>query len=151
MNFKLRQIILDNSFLPTLVPFSRIQSLEVGGGLLKSCFVKFQKLLWKTTVMDTFVYVYVCVCVFIFFHRKDLFRQQRCLGHTSGYGSTILSSDYYSQCFCQIPLSPFLKMSYITSKDETPASWKTEEKTIWYIAPAKRWYIQLTPGYSNTV
>ena len=31
--------------------------------------------------------------------------------------------------FCQVPSSPFLKMSYFTSKDETPTTDKLERKS----------------------
>ena len=64
--------------------------------------------------------VSVCVCVFMIFHRKGFFCLQWCLGHTWEYRSMILCCEYYSRCFCQVPSSPFPKMSYFTSKDETP-------------------------------
>ena len=66
-----------------------------------------------------------CVCVFVFldFHRKGFLPlQQWCLQYTWLYKSTILWCEYYSRCFCQVSLSPFLNMSYLTSKDESPAS-----------------------------
>ena len=44
------------------------------------------------------------------------------------YRSTNMCCEYYSRCFCQVPSSPFLKMSYFTSKDETPPADKLEIK-----------------------
>ena len=59
--------------------------------------------------------VRVRVCVFILFHCNSFFRRQRYLGHTWGYGSTILCCEYFSRCFCQVPSSSILKKSYFTS------------------------------------
>ena len=98
------------------------------------------------------VYVCVCVCVcvcvyvcvFILFHRKGFFRLQRCLGHTWGYGSTILCCKYFSRSFCQAPSCTFLEISYFISKDKTPARQENGEKTPWYIGNLQKediyWY-----------
>ena len=55
--------------------------------------------------------------------------------------------EYHSRCFCQIPSSTFLKMSYIFSKDpqRRKLQWaQTGEKTAWYMVPQKYiyWYSQ---------
>ena len=81
------------------------------------------------------------VCVFILFHPKDSFSLQRCQGHTWGYESTILCCEYYSRCFCQVPSSPFLKVSYFTSKEESPAPDKLERKQYAMLQPVKGLYI----------
>ena len=74
------------------------------------------------------VRVCVCVCVFILFHREGLFRLQDVWDILEGHISTMLCCEYHSRCFCQVPLSPYLKISYFTSKDETPARPQTGEK-----------------------
>ena len=75
------------------------------------------------------VCVYVCVCMFILFHQL--------------ISSGCMTSVTYMRCseqrsfvvsitrgFCQVPSSPFLSLSYFTSKDEN-CSWQyTGEKTI---------------------
>ena len=42
--------------------------------------------------------------------------------------------EYHTRCLCQVPSSPFLKMIYFTSKNETPACQQLEEKQcdIWF-------------------
>ena len=65
---------------------------------------------------------------FILFHRKSFFRLQRCLGNTWGYGSMILCCKYYVRCFCPVSSSPYLKMSYFTSRDENSSEHKLERK-----------------------
>ena len=75
----------------------------------------------------------VCVCVFIFFHRRGFFRLQDVWDILEKYGSTILCCEYLAGCFCQIPSSPYLKMSCFTSKDQNSSLLNTREKTIWYI------------------
>ena len=40
----------------------------------------------------------------------------------------ILCCEYLSGCFCQVPLSPRLKMSYVTSNDENSSHHKLEKK-----------------------
>ena len=74
------------------------------------------------------VCVYVCVCVFIFFHREGFFRLQNvqdileCTDQRSCVVNKFPSS--------QVPSSPYLKMSYFTSKDENSSRALTGEKTI---------------------
>ena len=73
------------------------------------------------------VCVCVCTCVFILFHRAGFLRLE-C------YGSTMQCCGHYFMRFCQVLSSPFLKMSYFTSKDETPACGQLESKRcdIWF-------------------
>ena len=116
--------------------------MSLCSSIFKCILISFQ---FCNQVFADFVGVYmclcVCVCVFILFHRKDLFRLQWCLGrckglfglrrylgHTWGYGSTILCCEYYSRCFFQVSSSSFLNMSCFTSKDETPSADKLETK-----------------------
>ena len=61
--------------------------------------------------------VCVCVCVFMLFYSKGFFYLQDVCDIHEGYGSTFLCCKYHSRCFCQVPSSPFLKLSYFTSKD----------------------------------
>ena len=89
---------------------------------------------YTTVLKCVCVCVCVCVCacvracVLILFHHKSFFRLQRCLGHTSGYGSTILCFEYHAGCFCQVPSFLYLKMSYFTSKDENSSKHKLGRK-----------------------
>ena len=76
------------------------------------------------------VCVCACVCVFILFHLEGFFRLQDVWDIIKGYRSEILCCEYHSRCFCQVPSSPFLKMSYFTSKDETLARRETGEKEV---------------------
>ena len=85
--------------------------------------IYFCSYLMLTFIACAFVRARVCVFVFLDFHRKGFLPlQQWCLQYTWLYKSTILWCEYYSRCFCQVSLSPFLNMSYLTSKDESPAS-----------------------------
>ena len=74
----------------------------------------------------------VCVCVFILFHLlassdcKTSVTYLRCSDQRSFVVST-------ARGFCQVPSSPYLKMSYFIPKDENASQHKTGEKTIWYI------------------
>ena len=79
------------------------------------------------SVYGVCVCVCVCVCVFILFHRGDVWDILK------GYGSTMLSSEYHPRCFCQVPSSSFVNVSYFTSEDNTPACRKLERKRyyIW--------------------
>ena len=61
----------------------------------------------------------VCVCVFVPIHCRRFFHLQWCLGDTWVYRSTILYCRHYTVCFCQVPSSQFLNLSYFTSKDKT--------------------------------
>ena len=78
------------------------------------------------------VRVRVCVCVrvcmVILFHRGDFFRLQNIWDILEGYGWTMLCCEYHSRCFCQVPSSPFLNMSYFTSDNEFSARRKLERK-----------------------
>ena len=83
------------------------------------------------------VCVCVCVCVcaraLILFHRGGFFWLQDVLDILQGYGSTMLCCEYHPRCFCQVPSSPFLNMSYFNSKDKSPARRKLERKKVMYI------------------
>ena len=63
------------------------------------------------------VRVSVRVCVYIF-HHEGFFRLQDVQDILERYESTILCCEYLSGCFCQVPSSPYLKISNFTSKDE---------------------------------
>ena len=76
-------------------------------------------------------FVCVCVCVYILPPWR-LFPSARCPRHTWGHGSTILCCEYQLTALCQVPSSPYLKMSYFTSKDENSSRSISGEKTIWY-------------------
>ena len=78
------------------------------------------------------VCVCVCVCVFIFFHRKVFFRLQDVQDKFERLRSTILCCEYLSGCFCQVPSSPYPKMSYFTFKDENSSLEHTGEKAKRY-------------------
>ena len=90
------------------------------------------------------VCVCVCVCVFIFFHREIFLRLQDLWNIRERYGWMFLCCEYLSGYFCQVPSSPYLKMSYFTSEGEFLAHWTTREKTIWYKSSLQRddicWY-----------
>ena len=51
----------------------------------------------------------------------------------------------FSGCFCQVPSSLSLNLSYFTSKDENSSRSRTGEKTIWYNVPYEKIYIDI--GY----
>ena len=92
-------------------------------------------------------FVITCVCVrayvLILFHRKEFFPLQWCQGHTWGCGSTIL---YHSRCFCQVPLSLFLKISYI----ETPARRQLDRKRHDILATCEK-IICIDIGYKSAL
>ena len=85
-------------------------------------------------------------CVFILFHRKGFLRLQWCLRHAWGYRSTILCCEYYAGCFCQVPSSPYLKMSYFTSKDEKSSEHKLARKQYDVLRTCKK-LIYIDIGY----
>ena len=73
------------------------------------------------------VCVCVCVCVFILFHLlassdcKTSVTYLRC----SDQRSFVVS---IARGYCQVPSSPYLKLSYFTSKDENSSHHKLERK-----------------------
>ena len=76
------------------------------------------------------VCVHGCVCVCM------------CLYSSTAKASFVckmLCCEYHSRCFWQVPSSPFLKMSYFTSKDETPAHRQTGEKQYDIFGSRKRY------------
>ena len=89
----------------------------------------------------------VCVCVFILFHLlvssdcKTSVTYLRC----SDQRSFVVS---IARGFCQVPSSPYLKMSYFTFKDENSSPLHTGEKTIWYIGVSKK-IIYVDVGYKS--
>ena len=81
----------------------------------------------------------VCECVFVFFYTLppwNLCSTARRRRHT--WEVPINDVEYHSRCFCQVPSSPFLKMSCIpppkTPKDENSSEHKLERKRydIWF-------------------
>ena len=92
-------------------------------------------------------FVITCACVrayvLILFHRKEFFPLQWCQGHTWGCGSTIL---HHSRCFCQVPLSLFLKISYI----ETPARRQLDRKRDDILATCEK-IIYIDIGYKSAL
>ena len=98
-------------------------------------------------ILDTLV-CWCCVCVFILFHLlassdcKTSVTYLRSLGQRSFLASI-------ARGFCQIPSSLFPNLSYLTSKDVTPARQKTGEKTISYTGILQKdiyWY-RLSDGH----
>ena len=55
----------------------------------------------------------------------------------------MLCCEYHSRCFCQVPSSPFLKMSNFTPKEETPPRRKLERKRYDILFRKKMIYIDL--------
>ena len=81
----------------------------------------------------------VCVCVFILFHHEGVFRLQDIWDILGRHGRTHV--EYHCRCFCQVPSSPFLKISYILPpRTKTPASTNWKENSVIY-GSAKRSYI----------
>ena len=79
------------------------------------------------------VCVCVCVCVWACAWTCVCGRARVCVcvifgDILEGYGLTMLCCEYHSRFFCQVPSSPFLKMSHFSSKDKTPAHWQLERK-----------------------
>ena len=103
------------------------------------------------------VCVYVCVCVCVCacacvcvcsFNEKTSSVCEMSETYLRGTDrSTILCCEYQSRCFCQVPSSPFLKMSYFISKDETSARRQLERKryNVWF--QEKMIYIDI--GYKS--
>ena len=84
----------------------------------------------------------LCVCVFILFH---LLVSSDCKTSVTYLRSLDQRSFVVSiaRGFCQIPSSLFPNLSYLTSKDVTPARQKTGEKTISYTGILQKdiyWY-----------
>ena len=52
----------------------------------------------------------------------------------------MLCCEYHSRCFYQVSSSPFLKMSYFTSKGETPE----HDNAMIYYEHTKRWYMLIS-------
>ena len=86
--------------------------------------------------------VCVCVCVCILPTWK-LLLTARCSRHTWEVRINDLVLWIFIWVLCQVPSSPYRKMSYFTSKDENSSPQHTGEKAIWYNALHKRWYIMI--------
>ena len=71
----------------------------------------------------------VCVCVCLCSSTWWLLPAARHLWYTWGDGSTIFCCEHYGGCFCQVPSSQYLNLSYFTSKDENSRPLLTGEKT----------------------
>ena len=52
----------------------------------------------------------------------------------------------YVGCFCQVPSSPYVKMSYLTSKDENASEHKLERKRYDVLATCEN-IIYIDIGY----
>ena len=91
---------------------------------------------------------WMCVFVFIFFHREGIFRLQNVQDILERYESTILCCEYLSGYFCQVPSSPYLKMSYFTFKDENSSQHKLERKR-YDILMASEKIIYIDIGYKS--
>ena len=89
----------------------------------------------------------VCVCIYSFTVKASSVCNNA-LDILERYGSTILCCEYYIWCFCHVLSSPFLKMSYFTFKDETPATDKLERKRYDILPQRKMIYIDI--GYKST-
>ena len=88
------------------------------------------------------VCVCVCVCVcFLLFHREGFFRLQDVWNISEGYRSTMLCCEYHPRCFCQVPSSPFLKMSILHLRRRNSSMSTDWRERIWDIWLAKRLYI----------
>ena len=115
-------------------------------------FLNFLKKITDSVCVYVCVYqcvcVCVCVCVFIFLHREGFFRLQDVQDILERYGSTILCCEYLFGCFCQVALSPYLKMSYFTSKDENSSHHNLERKRYDILIASEK-MIYLDIGYKS--
>ena len=73
--------------------------------------------------------VCVCVCVFTL-PPTGFFRLHDVCNIREMFRSTIFCCEYQLGDFCQVPSSPYLKMSNFTSKDENSSRQLTGEKII---------------------
>ena len=93
------------------------------------------------------VCVCVCACVFILFHllvSSGCTTSVICV-RSSDRRSFVVST---SGCFCQVPSSLSLNLSYFASKDENSSRSLTGEKMIWYNAFRKK-MIYIDIGYKS--
>ena len=89
--------------------------------------------MWKTEFQENIKTSWVTAntaSLYKLFHGESFFRPQDVWDILKGYGSTMLCCEYHSRCFCQVPSSTYLKMSYVTSKDKTSAHLQTREQPI---------------------
>ena len=113
-----------------------------------------------------FMYLFVYLLVYLFIYsnlllvcafvnmcynhfRKGFFHLQQFLGHTWEVRISNLELWVPYNVLLQVPSSPFLKMSYFTSKDETPAAVKLERKR--YDTLHQRNMIYIDIGYTLTL
>ena len=97
---------------------------------------------WLSVCMCVCVCVCVCLCVyaFILFHRKSFFLCTNFLDILERDGSAILCCDCYIRLFYHVPSSPFLRMSYFTSKAKLQQLKNWREYDLIY-CPCGRRYI----------
>ena len=89
------------------------------------------------------VCVFVCVCVYVFilFHRKSFFLCTNFLDILERDGSTILCCDCYIRLFYHVPSSPFLRMSYFTSKAKLQQLKNWREYDLIYCPRGRRYIL----------
>ena len=75
---------------------------------------------------------FVCICLFPL--KEFLLSEIWCQRSALRFWSTMWT---LQRCLCQFPSSPFLNLSYFTSKDETPVQHWTRKKMVWYVTPLK--------------
>ena len=88
------------------------------------CWLNHCSSVWRLTLVKSGASACVCVCLYtstvetssVFNDVPDIL----CCGH-------------YTRYFCQVHSSPFLNLSFFTSKFETPARQGTEEKIKWHV------------------
>ena len=109
-------------------------------------------------IIYLFIYLFIysnllLVCAFVnmcYNHfRKGFFHLQQFLGHTWEVRISNLELWVPYNVLLQVPSSPFLKMSYFTSKDETPAAVKLERKRHDILHQRNMIYIDI--GYTLTL
>ena len=98
------------------------------------CWIAIKGMLEIRLLLILCVCVCVCVCMYLYSFTARAFSVCNDVWDIlEEHGWTVLCCEYDSRCFCQVLSSVFLKMSYLTYKDETSTWRQTGEKTTWYI------------------
>ena len=95
---------------------------------------------WNGTNLRIATFSMLSVCVFIFFHREGFFRLQNVQDILEGTDQRSCVVNI-SKVLYAIPSSPYLKMSYFTSKDENSSPYLLERKRYDKMCSTKRLYI----------